>query len=228
MVSELGERTHRVYFGSQGVSVLPTLPQAKFFLSAERCRQLQAGGYSQLWLPGPPRREAPEEGPQPLSGHSGPCSLPNWSFQERRAHRHPSPGNQAGWCWGPGSDLHSQELPNELLTQCCRRGRKEDQRRHGRHASHTCTHALMCTHMYTHVVSCGHRDPHTHRHPTHRCTEPPHRERPTSCPPHPTPRIMYKRLCVTPSRCTHASGKGNRPVGSVASGVTVTIWWLPP
>lgn len=146
-------------FGSHRVLV-PNTPAPQVLRVRFACQlrdgmnQRRAGNRNSQLRPPISGKEAPEEGPRALSGLSGPSSLRNWSLQGLGAHPCPSLENQAGWHWGPGSDLHSQEQLNELLAQ---QEREEGENRHRYpHAPHVCT-CHMCTRTYkrTHLP-CAH------------------------------------------------------------------------
>lgn len=147
-------------FGSHRVLV-PNTPAPQVLRVRFACQlrdgmnQRRAGNRNSQLRPPISGKEAPEEGPRALSGLSGPSSLRNWSLQGLGAHPCPSLENQAGWHWGPGSDLHSQEQLNELLAQQERRGRTDT-------GTHT---PLMCAH-----VTCAHAR--TSAHTSHAHTPP--------------------------------------------------------
>lgn len=158
----------------------PTPGSEPFFASCEAQSALSRKHIPHRRGPGLPvspvsRQEAPREEAELLSGCSRPRSLQHWSLREQGAHRRPSPENQAGWCWGPRSDLHSQEPPNELLTRGSERGRTGAQGE---------TQAPPTSRAHTHVHTRGRLWSQTPSYPRARtpgCTETPP-WRPASCP----------------------------------------------
>lgn len=128
------------------------------------------------------RKEAPEERSELLSGLSRPPSLQNCSLQKCRAQPGVFSREPDRLALGAWSDPHSQEPPNELLTQPAREGGGGPGRRHRcpppptcahtpTYTHPTCTQPHVCTHIYIqYMVSHGYRDLHTHTH-THRCME---------------------------------------------------------
>lgn len=196
---------HWLYSGSQRV-LAPNTPPCRVLRARMVCQL--TGGISRkpalplrpLGLPVLPmsRKEAPKAAPKPLSGLSDPCSLQNWSLREHRAHPCPSLGNQADRRWGSGSDLHSQALSNELLTQ-------REKEKWGR--TDTRAHKpIMCA-----CVTCTH-SPHMHT-PTR--AHPPHVRTPCmhTYPACAHPLMVHTPLHVhtphmrahTPYMCTHTS-----------------------